>query len=325
MFGKKKQEMMVYVIMGFLEAGKTNLIRDLIVDDMFDDKIKTLILACEEGEMEYEQPMLDKGNAAVEYIEDEESFSGKVIQKFLKKHHPDRIIIEYNGMWPTAHIPELYDELEEICFDREVIFQTIDVVNDETFSLYMKNMPSMMVDHFRVAEMIIINRCTVEKTNKNAIRGSIKAVNPRAQIVYESAQDAFYEMQDEMPFNLNADIVEINEDDFGLWYIDMIDHPDRYQGKTLKVTGLIQKPKGLPKGFAIFGRFAMTCCADDVQYMGFLCKADDWAPFKNKQYVTVTARLEYKFMKEYGEEGPVFYAEEVTPADKPKEELVYFN
>lgn len=325
MFGKKKQEMMVYVIMGFLEAGKTNLIRDLIVDDMFDDKIKTLILACEEGEMEYEQPMLDKGNAAVEYIEDEESFSGKVIQKFLKKHHPDRIIIEYNGMWPTAHIPELYDELEEICFDREVIFQTIDVVNDETFSLYMKNMPSMMVDHFRVAEMIIINRCTVEKTNKNAIRGSIKAVNPRAQIVYESAQDAFYEMQDEMPFDLKADIVEINEDDFGLWYIDMIDHPDRYQGKTLKVTGLIQKPKGLPKGFAIFGRFAMTCCADDVQYMGFLCKADDWAPFKNKQYVTVTARLEYKFMKEYGEEGPVFYAEEVTPADKPKEELVYFN
>ena len=49
MFGKKKEEMMVYVIMGFLEAGKTNLIRDLVVDDMFDDKIKTMILACEEG------------------------------------------------------------------------------------------------------------------------------------------------------------------------------------------------------------------------------------------------------------------------------------
>ncbi len=325
MFGKKKEEMMVYVIMGFLEAGKTSLIRDLIVEDMFDDKIKTLILACEEGEEEYEEPVLKHAGAVVEYIEDEESFNGKVVSKFLKKHRPDRIIIEYNGMWPTKHIPEFYDELEDICFDKEVIFQTIDVANDETFALYMKNMPSMMVDQFRMAEMIIINRCSVEKTNKMSIRGSIKAVNPRAQIVYESEDDAFYEMKDEMPFDINADVIEVSDDDFGLWYIDMVDNPDNYNGKTLKLTGMVQKPHGLPDGFVVFGRYAMTCCADDIQYLGFLCKADDWSEYKNKQYVTITARMEYKYMKEYGEEGPVFYAEEVAAAQKPNEEMVYFN
>ena len=325
MFGKKKEEMMVYVIMGFLEAGKTSLIRDLIVEDMFDDKIKTLILACEEGEEEYEEPVLKHAGAVVEYIEDEESFNGKVVSKFLKKHRPDRIIIEYNGMWPTKHIPEFYDELEDICFDKEVIFQTIDVANDETFALYMKNMPSMMVDQFRMAEMIIINRCSVEKTNKMSIRGSIKAVNPRAQIDYESEDDAFYEMKDEMPFDINADVIEVSDDDFGLWYIDMVDNPDNYNGKTLKLTGMVQKPHGLPDGFVVFGRYAMTCCADDIQYLGFLCKADDWSEYKNKQYVTITARMEYKYMKEYGEEGPVFYAEEVAAAQKPNEEMVYFN
>lgn len=325
MFGKKKEEMMVYVIMGFLEAGKTSLIRDLIVEDMFDDKIKTLILACEEGEEEYEEPVLKHAGAVVEYIEDEESFNGKVVSKFLKKHRPDRIIIEYNGMWPTKHIPEFYDELEDICFDKEVIFQTIDVANDETFALYMKNMPSMMVDQFRMAEMIIINRCSVEKTNKMSIRGSIKAVNPRAQIVYESEDDAFYEMKDEMPFDINVDVIEVSDDDFGLWYIDMVDNPDNYNGKTLKLTGMVQKPHGLPDGFVVFGRYAMTCCADDIQYLGFLCKADDWSEYKNKQYVTITARMEYKYMKEYGEEGPVFYAEEVVAAQKPNEEMVYFN
>lgn len=325
MFGKKKEEMMVYVIMGFLEAGKTSLIRDLIVEDMFDDKIKTLILACEEGEEEYEEPVLKHAGAVVEYIEDEESFNGKVVSKFLKKHRPDRIIIEYNGMWPTKHIPKFYDELEDICFDKEVIFQTIDVANDETFALYMKNMPSMMVDQFRMAEMIIINRCSVEKTNKMSIMGSIKAVNPRAQIVYESEDDAFYEMKDEMPFDINADVIEVSDDDFGLWYIDMVDNPDNYNGKTLKLTGMVQKPHGLPDGFVVFGRYAMTCCADDIQYIGFLCKADDWSEYKNKQYVTITARMEYKYMKEYGEEGPVFYAEEVVAAQKPNEEMVYFN
>lgn len=324
MFGKKKEELMVYVIMGFLDAGKTSLIRDLLTDDMFDDKAKTLIIACEEGEEEYQKEMLEKTGAACEYIEDEESFQGKVISKFLKKHRPDRIIVEYNGMWPTKHIPELYDDLEEICFDREVIFQTITVANDETFSLYMKNMSSMMVDQFRIAEMIIVNRCTTN-TVKSAIRGSIKAVNPRAQIVYESEDDAFYEMKEEMPFDTDADVIEVSDDDFGLWYIDMIDHPETYQGKTMQIVGMIQKPPGLGKGFAVFGRFAMTCCADDVQYMGFLCKADSWSEYKNKQYVKVTARFEYKYMSEYGEEGPVFYAEQVEPAQQPKEELVYFN
>ena len=132
-------------------------------------------------------------------------------------------------------------------------------------------------------------------------------------------------MKEELPFDINAEVIDISNDDFGLWYIDMVDHQENYTGKTLKLTGMIQKPPGLPAGFAVFGRFAMTCCADDVQYMGFLCKADSWKEFVNKQYVTITARMEYKYMEEYGEEGPVFYAEEVVPAEKPAEELVYFN
>ena len=315
----------VYLFTGFLDAGKTAFIQETLEDPGFNTGEKTLVLLCEEGENEYRPERFAGGNVSFLPVEEQAGLTTAFLKDYQKKHRVDRVLIEYNGMWPTKHIPELYDDMEEICFDREVIFQTIDVVNDETFALYMKNMPSMMVDQFRVAEMIIINRCTVEKTNKNSIRGSIKAVNPRAQIVYESAQDEFYEMKDQMPFDVNADVIEISDDDFGLWYIDMIDHPETYQNKTLKVTGLIQKPKGIPAGFAVFGRFAMTCCADDVQYMGFLCKADDWSEFKAKQYVTVTARFEYKFMKEYGEEGPVFYAEQVEAAEKPKEELVYFN
>lgn len=325
MLGKKTREMMVFVLLGFLEAGKTSLIRDLLEEDLYDGKSKTLIIACEDGEEEYEAKTLEKCLSVCEYIEEEEDFNSETMLGFLKKHRPDRIIIEYNGMWQTKLIPKLYDGLEELFFDREVIFQTVDVVNDETFSLYMKNMPSMMVEHFRISELIIVNRCTVEKTSKSAIRGSVKAVNPRAQIVYESEDDAFYEMKEELPFDINADLIEISNDDFGLWYIDLIEHQENYTGKTLKLTGMVQKPEGLGKGFSVFGRYAMTCCADDVQYVGFLCKSDEWAKYENRQYVTVTARMEYKFMKEYGEEGPVFYADEIVPAEKPSVELVYFT
>lgn len=324
MFGRKRQQMMVFVIEGFLEAGKTSLIRDLLVEDLYDGKSKTLILCCEEGEEEYEPAFLAKAGAVVEMIEDEESFNGKVVEKFLKKHRPDRIVIEYNGMWRATRILEMYTALQDICFDRDVIFQTIGVANDETFSLYMKNMPSLMVEHFKIVEMMIVNRCTIQ-TSKSAIRGSIKAVNPRVQIVYESEDDAFYDLKEELPFDVNADVIDIADDDFGMWYVDMMDQEDAYEGKTLKLTGMVQKPKGLEPGFVVFGRYAMTCCADDVQFIGFLCKADDWEGIDNKDYVNITARLEFKYRKEYGEKGPVFYAEEVTKVDKPKEELVYFN
>lgn len=325
MFGVEQEELMVYVIMGFLESGKTNLINDLITDDMFDDKIKTLILVCEEGEEEYEDDVLKRVNAVTEYIEDEEDFTGENIYGLVNKHKPQRMIIEYNGMWDATKIPELYGYMSREQGNYKVVFQTIDVVNDESFSLYMKNMPSLMVEHFKVAEMVIINRCTVEKTDKNSIRGSIKAVNPRAQIVYESSQDEFYEMKSQMPFDINAPVIEVSENDFGLWYIDMLDNHADYEGKKIKVSGMIQKPQGVTGGFAVFGRLAMTCCADDVQYLGFLCKSDDWEKYNGGDYVTVTAVLEYKYMQAYGEEGPVFYAEEVERAEKPKDELVYFN
>ncbi len=323
MFNRQK-EMMVYVMLGFLEAGKTSIIQDLLTDELFDKHSKTLIIACEEGEEEYTPAFLAKAGAVCEVIDEEEEFTGERVTAALKKYKPDRIIIEYNGMWNTNHIPEIYYEIEDMLFDRDVIPQIIDIVNYETFNLYIKNMPSLMVEHFKVSEMVIVNRCTLE-TKRSVIRGSVKAANPRAQVVFESSDDAFYEMKEELPYDVNADVIDITDENFGVWYIDMIDNVKVYEGKTLKLSGLLNLAKGLEPGFAVFGRNAMTCCADDIQFMGFLCKAEDWKGLKTGDYITITARMEYKFMKEYEEEGPVFYAENVEKAVKPADDTVYFN
>ena len=170
MFGKRKEEMMVYVVMGFLEAGKTSLVRDLIVDDMFDDKIKTLILACEEGEEEYEEADLKKGCAVCEYIEDEESFNGKVIQKFLKKHRPDRIIIEYNGMWKL-------EDLLSIRYPRSFELQGVySTVNGTTLDMYLMNMRNMLMEQLTESELIVVNRCA-DGVNRSGFRRALKVQN----------------------------------------------------------------------------------------------------------------------------------------------------
>lgn len=317
-------DMMVVAVNGFLEAGKTALIRDLLIEELYDKKAKTLIVVCEEGEEEYGAPFLKEVNAVTEYIEEEESFNEKVMGKFLKKHRPDRLIIEYNGMWTAASIIEMFDSLEDICVGMRLMVQNLVVVNDETFSLYMKNMPSLMVEHFRYADLIVCNRCSLQ-TNKNSIRGVVKSANPRAQIAYESEDDAFYEMKDELPYDINADVVKITEDDFGTWYIDMMDNPEAYEGKTVNVTGVIQKVPELAPGFVVFGRFAMTCCADDIQYLGLLAQGDFWDGYETRDYVNITCVVRFEHQEEYGEVGPVFYCESGKKVDKPKEEVVYFN
>lgn len=321
-----KDEMMVVTVNGFLEAGKTALIRDLLVEDLYDKSQKTLIVVCEEGEEEYSEEFLKNVGAVAEYLEDEESFNGKVMGKFLKKHRPDRVFIEYNGMWTAASTIEMLDEMEDLCVGMRLMVQNLVVVNDETFSLYMKNMPSLMVEHFRYADLIVCNRCSL-MTNKKSIRGIVKSANPRAQIAYESEDEAFYEMKDELPYDINAEVIEIPDEEFGTWYVDMLDNPGTYEGKKVKVTGVIQKAPDLPPGFVVFGRFAMTCCADDIQYMGLLAHGTDWQDYKTRDYVSITCVVRFESRAEYGDEepGPVFYCEEVQKVEKPKDEVVYFN
>ena len=133
------------------------------------------------------------------------------------------------------------------------------------------------------------------------------------------------EFEEELPFDINADVIEISDVDYGIWYIDAMDHPEKYAGKTLKYKGMVYKNARLPKGYFVPGRMAMTCCADDTAFIGFLCKSSHADELKNKQWVTITAKAYVEKRAEYsGENGVVLRATHITSAEKPEEELVYF-
>lgn len=128
-----------------------------------------------------------------------------------------------------------------------------------------------------------------------------------------------------MPFDIHADVIEIADVDYGIWYIDAMDHPEKYDGKTLKFTGMVYINKRLPKGYFVPGRMAMTCCADDTAFIGFLCKSSYVDRLRSKQWVTVTAKAHVEKRAEYsGEDGIVLQSVNIKSAQKPEEELVYF-
>lgn len=319
---KRQKEIPVYLFMGFLESGKTTFIQDTLEEDYFNDGQTTLIFACEEGEEEYEDEILKKAKSVVVYVEDEEEFTTEFINQELEKIQPDRVIIEYNGMWMLKN---LFEAVEETPLD---IFQTLTMVNAQTFDIYMKNMRSLAVEMFKISEVVVMNRCTKD-TTKSTYRRSVRAVNRRVQVIFESETDDMGEEEDTLPFDISGKEISLEDEDYGIWFIDAMERPELYDGKTIIMKVRIMRTKGMPKGCFLPGRHAMTCCADDIQFLGYLChmnhaKSSTIHTIKNGMWAMLTAEIKIEYEKEYKGKGPVLYAKRIEAAEKPEENFVYF-
>ena len=321
--GKKEMEIPVYLFMGFLESGKTSFIQDTLEEDYFNDGQRTLLFACEEGMEEYDEELLKRTNTTIVYVEKEEDFNRDFLISKVLQYYPDRVIVEYNGMWSVERMLTQMDNTPLL------VFQTIVLVNGETFDLYMNNMRSLAVEMYKIAEMVIINRCTPEMP-RATWRRSIKAVNRRVQVLFESADDDdMGEEDDTLPYDVEGDEIHLEDEDYGIWFVDIMERPEIYDGKTMVMKTRVFKSIRLPKGCFVPGRHAMTCCADDIQFIGYLChtnhaKSSTIKSLKNKMWVNLTAEVRIEYNKEYEDKGPVLYAKRVEAAEPPEEELVYF-
>ncbi len=305
----------VYMINGFLESGKTEFITYTLAQPYFRIKGKTLIIACEEGEIEYEDSLLKKVNAVVEWIEEEEDFNTNHLVELEKKHKPDRIIIEYNGMWNFKNMRLPWHWKVE---------QQITTVDGRTFPMYFTNMRSLLAEMVKKSEMIIFNRCDgIEELN--VYKRNIKAVNPNADVVFEDSNgeiDTIFE--EDLPFDLNAPVIELDNMGYGIWYLDSLDHLERYVGKTVKFKAMVLIPEGFAKNYFVPGRMAMTCCADDMAFLGFACEYEGVCNLKQKEWVEVTATISKEYWEDYKGEGPILHAISVEKTKAPKDEIINF-
>lgn len=305
----------VYLINGFLESGKTEFIKYTISQPYFKTKGTTLLILCEEGELEYEASLLKKTSTVMEVIEDEEEFSVEHLLELEKKHKPERIIIEFNGMWNMKEVKlPIHWSID----------QQITMIDASTFPMYYTNMKSMVAEMVRKSEMIIFNRCDGIK-ELSSYKRNVKAVNPQAEIIFEDSQGEINEMmEEELPYDLNQPVIKLDDEGFAVWYLDSLDHIERYVGKTVQFVGQILKPKSFPADYFVPGRLAMTCCADDMAFLGFACEYDKASELKEKTWVKVTAVVACEYWADYHGEGPVLHAVKVEAAKAPKEEVINF-
>lgn len=310
------KEIPVYLIAGFLDSGKTSFING-VLEDGFARQDRTLLIRCEEGEEEYNANALD--NVTVVTVDSEEELTCDFLKKCEKKHRPQQVMIEYNGMWM---LERLY---REVLPDNWVLYQIMTMVEASTFDMYAKNMGQLMMEKITNADMIVFNRCTAGL--REALRKrNLRMVNRQANIFLENEDGTSedYLTGDECPFDLTAEVIDVPDDDYGVWYVDVMEHPERYEGKLVHMKLVMCH---MPKyaGVAVPGRFAMVCCENDVTFLGIIARGDNLDAYENRDWLEVTARMSLERHEAYeSDAGPIMNILSSCPCDKPGQEIVSF-
>ena len=319
MYEEDEVEIPIYLITGFLESGKTSFINFTVAQDYFQIDGPTLLITTEEGEVEYDEKELLNHNTVLEIVEGPEQFTLDYLKKLNRKYRPERIILEYNPLWSVK-------KLEEMELPRGWgIVQEIVTVDASCFQIYMQNMKSVFMEMAKNADMVMFNRCRPEDPLPS-FRRSIKVVNQACDVLFENEEGEIDNIfEDQMPFDTDADVIEIDDADYGIWYVDMGDNPERYEGKTVHFRGMVLKSKDVGADFFVPGRMAMTCCAEDMTFLGFACVYDKIDLYQERDWVKVTAVVKKEYFADYEGEGPVLYAESVTKAKQPKEPVISFT
>ncbi len=308
----------VYLFTGFLEAGKTKFIKETMSDPNFNDgKRKYLIIACEEGEEELDGDSFPE-NVSLAAFDDADRLTPDRLSALQKRSGAEIIVVEYNGMWT---LDKFYNALP-----REwMVYQEVFIADSTTILSYNQNMRQLVVDKLTSCEMAVFNR-TSAVTDKMALHKLVRGVSRKANICYEdvSGDIEFDDIEDPLPFDINAPVIEIKDEDFAIFYRDMTEDTNKYFGKKIRFKGIVALDKSLPVSNFAIGRHIMTCCEADIAYQGVVAKGMGKLKLTTRDWVTVEGRLNEEYSPLYRGKGPVLTVERIERAEKPLQEVATF-
>ncbi len=306
----------VYLFAGFLDGGKTTFING-VLQDGFALQDRTLLICCEEGTVEYDPKVLR--NVTVVTVDEEEDLTRDFLKRCEKKHRPKQVLVEFNGMWSMGRF------YQDVLPNNWVLYQIMTMVEASTFDMYAKNLGQMMMEKLTNADMIVFNRC--DEALRTALRQrNLRMVNRRASIYLENTDGTGENYADDTvcPFDLTQDVIDIPDGDFGVWYVDVMEHPERYEDKAIHARTVVCHLPQYP-GEVILGRFAMTCCENDITFLGLVARGGGFNAFESRDWVDVTGTVHLERHKAYqGDDGPVLYVTALGPAEKPSQEVLTF-
>lgn len=309
----------LFICTGFLDSGKTTLVKDTLMEQDWIEEGLTLLIVCEEGEVEYSEKYLKEKNIVMLQIEEFEQLNSTFFRNCEKNYRPVQVVIEYNGMWKL-------EDLLMIRYPRNWELQGVySTVNGTTLDMYLKNMRNLLMEQLTESELIVVNRCP-DGVDRSGFRRAVKVQNPMAQLIFEGMDGKIIQPSaEDLPYDVKADKIVIEDDDFGIWYVDASDHPEFYQDKIIEFKAQLARPKGMPEDMFVPVRKIMTCCADDMQYYGYPCKAGKKMSMPKNPWMKLRVRYSFESLQRIGDMQPVLYLVDMEPTERPEEDVVYLG
>lgn len=300
------EQIPVYAFTGFLDSGKTKFIQETLEDPRFNAGERTLVLIFEEGEEEYDLSTYPHKNVYLETL-DQQTVTEEQLAALQKKYRAERIVAELNGMQLVA---DLYNRFPQ----NWVIAQEVMFADSTTFQAYNSNMRNLVMDKLMGAQMVVFNRLTPGEDTM-PLHKLARAANRRIDILYDYTDGTtkFDDVQDPLPFDINAPVIQIKDEDFAIWYRDVTEEPEKYTGKTVCFKAQVAMLRRQKEGMFAPGRFVMTCCVEDIQFCGIPCRYAGAKTLESRAWVQVTAKISAEKHPLYkGNIGPVLTAAEVV-------------
>lgn len=301
----------VYSFTGFLDSGKTKFIQETLEDPRFNAGERTLLLVFEEGEEEYDFSTYPHQNVYLEVL-DQQTVTAKELQALQKKYKAQRVVAELNGM---QQVGDLYMRFPE----NWVVAQEVMFADSTTIMTYNANMRNLVMDKLVGAQMVVFNRLT-PGADVMPFHKLARAASRRIDILYDytDGTTSFDDIEDPLPFDINAPVIQVKDEDYALWYRDVSEEPDKYNGKTVCFKAQVAMLRRDKNGMFAPGRFVMTCCVEDIQFCGIPCRYDQAATLESRSWVMVTAKISAEKHPLYkGDVGPILTALEVVKGVQP--------
>ncbi|MBO5555859.1 MAG: GTPase [Oscillospiraceae bacterium] len=314
----KNRDVPVYLFTGFLEAGKTKFIQETLEDKRFCNGERTLLLVCEEGEEEYAPDQFADKSVMIRVVEDQQALTTEHLLRFLEETRAERVVVEYNGMW-------LLDALYNAMPENWLVYQEFMFADAGTFLSYNSNMRQLVYDKLKSCELVVFNRFR-PGMDKMEFHKIVRGASRRADIAYEYAggQVEYDDIEDPLPFDVNAPVIQIGDEDYALWYRDMSEEPKKYEGKTVRFKCRALVRQKLPNQTFVVGRHVMTCCVEDIQFAGLVCQWEKANTVRDDSWMILTAKINFKFNRAYGKKGPVLTYLESEPCAAPAQDVATF-
>lgn len=306
-----KKELPVFLINGFLDSGKTSLIKEIIESDDVYQNNNTVVIVTEDGENGYSQEWLNRNKVKVIMALEEEKLKADFFDKIYKDYKPKQVFIELNAFmdFDSFTFPDYY-----------VVYQQVTLFDATKFEVFFNNMKPLINSMVKYSTLIIFNRSDNVKNLGNFRRG-LRAFNQQGQVAFETKDGKMSTMLDEdLPYDLNDETIRLKDKEYPIWYLDVFDNSPKYQNKTICFRAYV---RDVTPDSIIVGRQIMTCCEADIQFYGYECITDEIV--KNNSFIYLECEVIRSYSKIAKEEVVMLKAKHIETLPYEEEHYLTFN